>query len=174
LFLLGAALHEGGHLIAMRLVGLDFALFSLSPLGAEIQTADPYCPYTKELAVFLAGPLANAASAAIALLFLRRHFTEPLLFFFATSVFLMLFHLFPCTDSDGYKALYSLLCLLWKPWRAEELMRALGQGCSAILLIAGILLFLTNGNFTLLVFAASGCGFLFPSRGKKKKATMNS
>ena len=166
LFLLCAAVHEGGHLFAMAVTGVKCSSFSLSPLGAQIQTEDAFYSYKKELAIFLAGPLSNALCAAGALIFLRHRFTEPLLFFFCTSLFLSLFHLFPAFDSDGYKALSSFLCLFWDPWETEPLLLWVGKIGVFFLTAGGILLLWKTGNFTLLIFALTGWADFFKSSGK--------
>ena len=109
-FLLAATVHEGAHLLALRLLSARVHKLCLSACGATLQT-EPL-PYGKELLAAAAGPAANLA---LALLFAKR---API--FALVNLCLLLFNLLPFYPLDGGRILRAALLLLL-PVRAAEI-----------------------------------------------------
>lgn len=66
-----AILHETGHLIAARAMGIEIARVRFELFGARIDIKDPLLPYSKELVLALCGPLFSFLYAGIGALVLK-------------------------------------------------------------------------------------------------------
>ena len=110
-FLLAAALHEGAHLLALRVLGKRALSLTLSFAEAELKT-EMLTPW-EELAVCAAGPAANFLCAA--------SFRGTFSHFAAVSFLLGGVNLLPILPLDGGRMLRAVLELIVKD-RAEKWM----------------------------------------------------
>ena len=101
--LLAAAVHECGHLLAAKLLGIRLRLLELDLMGARLYPAAHLPSYRAEMLLAAAGP---AASLLLLLI-------PPLSPFWAAartaSLSLALFNLLPIRDFDGGRVLHALL-----------------------------------------------------------------
>ena len=160
LVIAAAALHEAGHLRALRLCGVGTREIILRAFGIEI-VANGLChlPYQDEAAVAFAGPLANilAALATAAIVLLTGPF-DGALFFLVANLALAALNLMPIPGLDGGRILSALLLQRMELQQGERICRAIGLIASAAVLLAGVwLLAVTRYNFSL---AMIGCYLL--------------
>lgn len=160
LVLLAAALHEGGHLRAMRLCGVAVEQVNLRAFGIEI-VADGlrHLSYRDEAAVAFSGPLANLLAALLtAGIVLMTGPFEGALFFLVANLALAALNLMPVPGLDGGRMLSALLLQRLELAAGERICRAVGAVASVLVLCGGVwLLYLTRYNFSL---ALIGCYLL--------------
>ena len=161
LALLSCALHEAGHLIAVRGMGGRVRRLSITAIGAEMEV-DRALSYGGELLAALAGPLVNLA---LALLFSR---VRGGAVFAGLNLALCCFNLLPVGRLDGGRALRCLLAWLLGPeaaWRAGRWVDRL--------LVGGLLLFglclARMGNSVTLLLTALWLGYHLVQDGRGKE-----
>ncbi len=169
LFFLSVLLHEGGHLLAMALMGSGLRGMRLSLTGISLYADTDWLPYRKEALLHLAGPLAGGAASIVTLLLIRQQMTPYRLYFFFTNALLTLLNLMPVMGLDGYGVMLSLFSLSCT--REEAVRRCLAIHWIALFLLLGIaFLFLKEfQNPSLLLL----CTMLLAEQ-KRKKATNES
>lgn len=126
-----AAVHELGHWVTLRLLGAEVTGFSLSALGAVLETDSRRLSYGGELAAVLAGPAANLLSA----LALPALGGGPAAV--GANLVLCVFNLLPVRPLDGGRAVYLLASWLAGPDVGERAARCLGA-VTALTLAAGL------------------------------------
>lgn len=138
LFLLAAAVHEGGHLLVLRLSGGRLRRLTLTGCGAVLACALPEARAARA-AVCLAGPAASfALTAAAGALGAWR--------LAGASALLGLFNLLPLPPLDGGMALCHLA-----DGGAPRLRHGAALAAAALLLGAGWMLFRSGGGVWLLL-----------------------
>jgi membrane-associated protease RseP (regulator of RpoE activity) len=172
-FFLAIFLHELGHWLAVKKTGNEISRFVLSPFGAKMSLAHPFCSYRKELIIYLAGSGFNFLSCAVSFFLLRLHLSEPLLFFFFSSLLLGVFNLLPIPGLDGERAMASLFSLFWEEYRVYFLCRIVGGIALLLFSLVGAKIYWDTGNFSLFTLSlALGAEKLGEEvEQKKKKAT---
>lgn len=151
--LLAAAVHEAGHLLAIRLLGGRIVSFGLYAGGAGIRFRGPLS-YTGDAVAALSGPLAGAMLTGAALFFYGGAPGPFLSDLAAVSALYTLVNLIPASPLDGGRAVFALASVLFGPVRAETLSRILDILCCLAADAAGIwAIFCTGGNFSPLFFA---------------------
>lgn len=149
-FFLAALLHEGGHLLAMVLLGAPPKALCLSAMGSRI-TPDPARPLGvgESIAVSLAGPLANLICFGLFWLLGRGEGS-----FAPANLILGIFQLLPIAPLDGGLALETWLHAVLGPDRTDRVTLTISL---LLLLPLGVLGFLvllrSRGNFTLLALS---------------------
>lgn len=124
LVLSAAALHELGHLAALRLLGGAVTALRISVFGAELAAEGGRLSYGRELAAVLAGPLTNLlAGLALA----RLGYPAAA----GAHLVLCAFNLLPVRPLDGGRALYLAAAWAAGPAAGEALCRWIG-GCAAL------------------------------------------
>lgn len=126
-FLFSAALHEGGHLLAMFLCDVKVHTLRLRASGAVI-SADAM-PYWKELLVAAAGPFVNL------LLLLASTRNNALMA--VVNLCLFVYNLLPIYPLDGGRILHALMYMLLPPNAAETMIKTVQILCvGAIVLLS--------------------------------------
>lgn len=146
-----AALHELGHLAALRYFGVPVRTFRLTALGAVIDApALARLSYQRELAVTLSGIAVNLLCALP--LSALGQWTGTELFYLLAGAHLVLaaFNLLPISPLDGARALDILLALLLGPIPAERI-------CAAVTFFLSLALCVLGGYLSL----CRHCGWLF-------------
>ena len=134
--LTGAAIHEAGHLLTMRLLGCRLERLTLSACGAELVLENRVnLSFRRELLLSLSGPAANLLSALI----LTALDEMPLLL--GANLLLCVVNLLPLRPLDGGTALFAALSLLLPPLWAERLTVWLSGALALIVLAAGVCFF---------------------------------
>lgn len=145
--ILACALHELGHVLAVRALGGRLRALKLSAVGAQL-TLDPERPlsYGRELLAALAGPGASLLTAWLAA-------RSGLFLFAGLSMGQGLFNLLPLQPLDGGRCVQLLLALLAGEERAEGALRIVSSVLTGLLVGGGLILARVFGNFTLLITA---------------------
>lgn len=144
LVLSAAALHELGHLTALKLLGGRVTALRLSVFGAEMRVDGAGLSYGKELAAVLAGPLTNLL-AGLVLAWCGCPAAA------GAHLVLCAFNLLPVRPLDGGRALYLAAAWLAGPSTAERI--ACWAGGTTALALGGLVLWLigrTGGSLWLL------------------------
>jgi len=147
-----AALHELGHLAAVRLLGGRTAGFTLSPFGGELRAAG--LSYPGELAAVLAGPGTNLLACLV--LAALPASTEAGYTFLGANLVLGVFNFLPAAPLDGWRAWDLLLCWLLGPDRGGRWASVLGALGSAVLTLGLLWLMVRSGGNVWLLPAALG------------------
>ncbi len=154
-------LHEFGHALAARRMGIRTRDITLLPIGGvarlERMPEDP----RQELWVAVAGPLVNVGIAAALVVWLlvsnalvplgaltvaTGSFLERLL---VVNLVLVGFNMIPAFPMDGGRVLRALLAMRMEYTRATQTAAGLGQGLAMLFGLFGLL----SGNFMLLFIA---------------------
>lgn len=130
-FLLGVTLHEGAHLLMLRLVRSRVHRLSFSLAGAVIKTAP--LPYRQEILVAAAGPSVNFL---LFLLFVRQMPMAALV-----NLCLFVYNLLPFYPLDGGRILRAVLHALLSDTAADLIERIVGGLC--LLSLCGAACYLT-------------------------------
>ena len=148
--LLASLIHEGGHLLAMMLVGVPPEDCTLSAFGARIRVKPMDSGYIQNILISLAGPLANVVSAGV---LLKCGCQLPA----AAHLTLAGLNLLPSLALDGGQILRCGLCLLGMEFIANWVVHWFSAGVLLVVATGGFYLLLNGkGNFSLLVV----CGYL--------------
>ena len=155
--LTAAALHEIGHLAAMRHYGVSVRRFRLTALGAELDAPSlARLSYGRELAVTLAGVAANLLCAVLLVLLGLRTWWEWPFVFAGAHLVLAAFNLLPVVPLDGARALCLILSFFLGPTAGERVTAAVSLVCSLALCALGLRLSLGLQSGYLFAFAAFG------------------
>lgn len=114
------ALHEGGHFLVARLLGVKILRLRLDLLGARLELGG-MMSYGTELLVAMGGPLVNFLTAAVVLWGLHTGLlpqSEGLSLFCIASIGLGGLNLLPVGTMDGGRMLTALLSKLFSPHAA--------------------------------------------------------
>ena len=117
--LLSVTLHEMGHIVTARLLGVRFSSLRLSPMGAALTPLGGMGGYREEILVALAGPCVNLLSA---LLFHKATSNSFLHFFVISSSFLGLLNLLPIRSFDGGRILLCAFSHIEKALWGERIL----------------------------------------------------
>lgn len=165
-------LHELGHALAARGVGIPVKEIQLLPIGGLAVLSRPITKPIDELVIALAGPLVNVVIAiGLAVLAaasgLLNGFTPEqivgaignpsvegaVLWLIQANILLVLFNMIPAFPMDGGRVLRAGLALATGMPRATAIAGAIGQGLALLLGLWGVL----NGNLLLV----AGAIFIF-------------
>lgn len=149
--LLAALTHELGHFVVILLCRRQIEVIRFYPFGIDIRCAPTVSSYGTDLAVCLAGVLANL----LAILFCLPHLAHPLAeVFLSANAVLLAVNLLPIDTLDGGCAVSAALSLWLPPERVYSILRRLSFcGILLLWLIACDLLLLTGYNFSLFCMA---------------------
>lgn len=134
--LLAAVLHEGGHLLAAKGIGLSVRHLALDFTGANLDFYRKTTSYAQDLLLCLSGPAVNFFFVTLSVLF---HW-NPL--FLAAHLLLGIFNLMPIIPLDGGKALYAFLSGVWNPFLAGRILSALSVLIAVGVSLSGLWVFL--------------------------------
>lgn len=170
-------LHELGHALAAKSVGIPVQEILLLPIGGlAFLTRLPRKPL-HELWIAVAGPLVNVAILLVLLPFVHDQpltYTLPgsevtpsidaaLQALYTANVMLVLFNMLPAFPLDGGRVLRALIALFSGERTATNIATIIGQSVAVILGVFGVL----SGNFMMVLTAV----FIFLSAGNEKAET---
>ncbi|MPM21203.1 hypothetical protein SDC9_67646 [bioreactor metagenome] len=152
---LACALHEAGHVIAIRAMGGKIRALRLSVAGAELVFSSGHgLSYLQEIFAAVSGPAVNLALALVCARLIPESAGEGLYLFTGLNLALGGFQLLPVLPLDGGRALLALLEMLWQPAIAGRILEIFSLVCEGLLLGLGVMVFLRTGtNFTMLLIA---------------------
>lgn len=142
LVLLCAAVHEAGHLVSLRLMGVRAEEVSFRLFGVELRLAGgTVLGYRREILLDLSGGAANLLLAAGAFFFCRAGvFPRQTGAITAFSLLLGVFNLLPIGPLDGGRALEAALCRRLSCNAAANAVTAVSAALLLPLATAGLLL----------------------------------
>ena len=149
-----ALLHELGHCLALRRMGVAVEEVAVTVFGVEMRTGDvSRLSYGKEIAAVLAGPAVNLLLAA--LLGAAGTLCPALYPLAGSHLILGAFNLLPARPLDGGRLLWLIAAYLTHPDAADRIARWVGC-CVCAVLTAGLAVpvFCRGGSPFLLVAAA--------------------
>ena len=151
--LLCAALHECGHLLAARLLGIRLRLLELDVPGARLVPRAALPSYRAEGLLAAAGPLTSLLLALLALPHAASTLGGAIL---AAALSQALFNLLPIRGFDGGRVLHALLCPRLGQIAAGRAL-ALSSYAAILLLfsLASCLLLRLGASFMLALLCAS-------------------
>lgn len=166
LILLAVLIHEFGHLLAIKCLGVKFNYIAIEPFGCSI-CIDEYTDYKKDMIISLSGPLTGALVSIICLILMRFYPSVNLFYFLILNIFYSLINLIPCAELDGGMFVDSYFNLKYDALDAYKKIDLTGKISSFLLLILTIFICVNSGfNFSL----TSLCLFIlivFPHKKRK-------
>lgn len=156
--LLGAAIHEGGHLLAAKKLGVPLRSLDIGPLGATIRIRSGLISYGKEFLLCAAGPAANFVSAGTVYFLYRQSLAgEKFTVDFCTvSMMLGILNLFPVENFDGGRMLCCAVGSFFGPAAACSALRVFSFISVTGLWMLSVYLLLRFGcSLSLFVFTLS-------------------
>ena len=153
--LTAAALHELGHLAAMRYYGVSVKRFRLTALGAELDAPTlARLPYGRELIVTLAGCGMNLVCGVLTAWFSLHYVWVEGFVFAGAHILLCAFNLLPIPPLDGSHALNLAVSALFGPLVGDAVAALAGVLCSLALLGGVVYLYVQTRGGALVIFAA--------------------
>ena len=140
LTLLAALLHEAGHLITARALGIGVAEITLLPLGADIRFSR-LPTYREDIITGAAGAAANLISALL-LLPLTAHSAAR--YFVCSSLALAAINLLPIRSLDGGTVLRGVLSARLPEHRVSPIITALSAASLTVLWLCSVYLMLCS------------------------------
>ena len=170
--LLAAAVHECGHLLAARRLGIRLRLLELDFMGAKLYPAHLIPSYGAEALLALAGPAFSLLFALLCLLF-STPFARLLCF---SSLSFALFNLLPIEGFDGGRVLEALLCATVGERAGRRVQLAVTYACLLMLFCLSACLLLRYGEEPMLCLLSASlfarlflaCGTCAPPRGRPR------
>ena len=161
--LLASLIHEGGHLLAMLVLGVPPRVCTLGAFGMRMNIDDQLINYKKNLLISLAGPLTNGMAAVI--LFCLHAYDAAMV-----HIVLAALNLLPAAALDGGEILRCGLCLLGLDRCARWVLRL--SSALVLLPLAAVSgwLFLQGKNLTLLIVSAYLVVMIFFSEKYEKNS----
>ena len=165
IFLGAAAVHELGHLFAMKLLKIKEPLLSLGITGAQIFADMRFINYRAEILIFAAGIVSNIIFCGVSLALLQLVFDMRIIFFFFANVFYALINSLPIRGLDGGRILECVLLSFFGPWTAYKAGRVISFVFCMTAVAAAVFLFLRGkGNITLAIIGAAFFFQCIPSK----------
>lgn len=153
--LLAAALHECGHLLALRAFHVPIEGLRLSAFGAVLHARGAQrLSYGRELVVTLAGCGMNLVCGVLTAWFSLHYVWVEGFVFAGAHILLCAFNLLPIPPLDGSHALNLAVSTLFGPLVGDEVAALAGVLCSLALLGGVVYLYVQTRGGALVIFAA--------------------
>lgn len=153
--LLAAALHECGHLLALRAFHVPIEGLRLSAFGAVLHARGAQrLSYGRELVVTLAGCGMNLVCGVLTAWFSLHYVWVEGFVFAGAHILLCAFNLLPIPPLDGSRALYLVAALLFGPAVGDAAAAVTGLACALALVGTGIYIAAETGGGALFLLAA--------------------
>lgn len=140
LTMLAALLHEAGHLLTARLLGVGVSEITLLPLGADIKFSR-LTTYREDILTGISGAAANILSALL-LLPLGAH--PAVRYFICSNLALAALNLLPVDTLDGGTVLRGILSARMPEKTASAVMTALSAASLSVLWLCSVYLMLRS------------------------------
>ena len=142
--LLASIIHEGGHLLAMLIIGAPPRECTLGAFGMRICLGNTLMDYKRNLLVSLAGPCANGIAAVV--LWVMHCATAA-----SVHVALALLNLLPAKALDGGEIVRCMFALLGWETKTEWVLRITSLLMVAPMIVLGVGVLVDSGNPTLVL-----------------------
>ena len=152
-FLAAAVLHELGHLICARALGIPVRCLRVSALGGELSLAvGRQTAYWQDLLLAISGPAANFLALGVLLFLLPPDPGAVGAYLLSANFLLGAFNLMPVPPLDGGTVLRAGAAMLLPPAAAQRLTTAVAAAAVGGILILGSWIALGEGhNLSLLL-----------------------
>ncbi len=152
LVLLSAALHETGHIIAMKICGAEIRSITILPFGAVIDSDAVSLSYGRDAVISLAGAGVNLICALWGWVFFLLINNIYIAFFCICNLFLAVVNLLPIKTLDGGRALEALLYMRVPVYKVQNCIETASFISFAVLAAASFaLLSVTGCNLSLTI-----------------------
>ncbi|MBE6629086.1 MAG: site-2 protease family protein [Ruminococcaceae bacterium] len=148
--LLAALLHECGHLLAAKWLGIPWRGFSMDFTGARMEVSGRMISFFEEWLLCAAGPFAGLLFAALGAIFWRE--TQWAVWFSCASLLLSLLNLLPIRGFDGGRMLECTLLSLLRESIVVRIMRLISFFFLFLLWASAIYFLLRAGDGISLLF----------------------
>ncbi len=150
--ILFAALHEAGHIIALKIFHCAPAKIKITPGGIKISdTRLSVRSFKNEIIAALSGPAVNIICSILFYILWKTLCRDSFLLAAAVSLVIGLFNLLPIFPLDGGRVLCSLMSLKTDPTTAQRIVTAVSAAILLPAAVVGFILLLKSGyNVTLL------------------------
>ncbi|HHT17168.1 MAG TPA: hypothetical protein GXZ77_05590 [Papillibacter sp.] len=149
--LLAAVVHELGHFLACRALGLCIDSFEIALWGLNIRV-EGVMPYRADVMAALSGPLMSLVFSFIAAAFGRYAGFEGGYLLAGVSFLFFFLNILPIYPLDGGRALYALIASRFGQDRADKVSAVVGCALILMLLSGGAYIFIhTRVNISLLL-----------------------
>lgn len=139
-----ALLHECGHLLAARLLGVPLRSLSLDFLGARLSVSGRLLSYGEEWLLAASGPLFSLVGAVLGALFWRS--SSFFVSFSCASLLLGFLNLLPIRSFDGGRMLECFLLSVAGPEVSRRVLRATSFFCLSLCFAGGTYFLLRAGE----------------------------
>lgn len=149
--LMCALLHEAGHLVTMRIMGVQHGRITVTPLGADIKMTGMY-GYGQDMLVYASGAMANFFGALCAYFIYLGSPSTLVMFIIISNLFYAFFNMLPIRGLDGGGFCEALLMKNCQPdtaWRICGVLSAFSM--LALMALSLFLIFASGTNFSLLL-----------------------
>ena len=144
--LAAAAVHECGHIAAMKLLGRSPRKIKMRLSGVYITQDSEIHSLRSDAVVAASGPAANLICAAI-MLAVNMHLNSDVLWLFGFAMLVMgSFNLLPISGLDGGDLLRIFAMSTFSEHAAAAIIKWSSLGFAVVLMAAGVGLFFTVGN----------------------------
>lgn len=151
-FAVACAVHELGHMAAVRLLGGRVEEVRLTGVGAELRPhRGRMFSYGEECLIALSGPLASFLLALLAAAWARKFGGADAYLLTGLSLVLGVFNLVPAGPLDGGHIIRALLTRAFGPDKSERFCGVVTKGLTAALAALGLWVLSKSGNFMLLL-----------------------
>lgn len=133
MLVLAVLIHEGGHILAARMVKAPLTSLSVGIYGFSMAFDFTALSYGKECFVLLAGSGLGLITAGLA-----AGFSKSMAYFSAASVVMAVINLLPIRGLDGGEALSCILSLFFLPDRTHGIMKAVSWSAAILFWIASV------------------------------------
>ncbi len=109
---IAVSIHESAHILAIKLMGLKINRVDVRAFGVSVKVDGiEYIPYTKEIIIAAAGPLAGLVTAGVFLVAAKSFGLYSLSYFIGVNIVITAINLLPVFPLDGGRI---VLCTLAK------------------------------------------------------------
>ena len=175
ILLCAATVHELGHLVAAKILGVRLRELRLGFAGARLYPEGDFIPYKKEIILALAGPLSSFISSLLAFLIAVSHpsgevsiseeiygllngqsasATAYVMLFCIASLLQGILNLLPIESLDGGRALSAAVSLKFSEHAASVMRRVLTALSAVCLWLFSVYLLLRTGSGIGIFFSA--------------------
>ena len=150
--LFAVAVHELGHILALRIMKIPIKGAEVSSFGLNITYDGKYVPYIKDIIAAAAGPAFNFAAVFITAAANKGYDSDTASVIIAFNAALCMFNMLPISILDGGKILYCITAVLFGPTAAEFTAAFADRAFACVIFALGAMMFVKTGyNFTLLL-----------------------
>lgn len=152
--LFSAAVHELGHIVALRCCGVRINTLVLGFFGGTIIMEKKLISYGREAVIAFSGPFVNLAFSTLFFIIMRGGFTSDLFFLFLCNGFYALFNLLPIENLDGGTGFKAMIARKKELYTAERVICVLSR--ITLLVLCGFSIFLVSlSAFNISLFAVT-------------------